>query len=179
MSRPSPRVARRLKALNELARVTTAMIDGEEVLRIPEEQTLHYIKNPDPNHRFLALDHFVVDHEPFLRVKKLLLRIQTLADFPCSTLLFLVVEGLGQAVTPLVQNGNHSRYYEFGAGQTALAPEMKECLENGRIVEAPVEHPRGMLSVLAPVFDSMGDVVGLVELSAPNPVTCKSVPGYN
>lgn len=179
MAKQNPKVARMLKQLGELGRIASVMIDGEEVLRILEASTEHYIKNPDPKHRYLALDHFVVDHEPFLRTKKTLTRLSMLVDFPCSTHLFLSIDGLDGAVTPLVQNKSWSRYYKFGAGETALAPEMTECLETGEVVEAPADHPSCTLTVLAPVKDSLGDVVGLVELSAPHPITNKIEPGYN
>ena len=56
----------------------SVMMDGEEASRIMESDTEHYITHPDPNHRYLSLDHFVVDHEPFLRAKKTMARLASL-----------------------------------------------------------------------------------------------------
>jgi hypothetical protein len=47
------------------------------------------------------------------------------------------------------------------------------------VVDAPVDHPSKTLVVLAPVADSLGDVVAVLEIAGPNPVTNKIVPGYN
>ena len=179
MSKQSPKVTKAQKQLHRLGEIASVMLDGEEVLRILEGSTMHYIKNPDPKHRYLALDHFVVDHEPFLRVKKTMRRLQMVIDAPCSTHLYLKIDGVDDVVTPLVQNGAWSRYYSFGAGQAEITPEMRECLETGEVVDAPVDHPSNTLVVLAPVTDSLGDVIGLLEIAGPNPVTNKMVPGYN
>ena len=173
MAKQNPKVRKTLGALRELARVTSILVDGEEAGRILEGDTAHYIAHPDPKHRYLALDHFVVDHEPFLRMKKTLQRLAMLVDFRCSTCLYLKLDGLEDRVVPLVQNGNMGRYYSFGANSAELRPEMIECLETGEVVEAPLGDDSRTLTVLAPVSDSLGDRVGFVELSAPHPTRSK------
>jgi len=179
MARQNPKVRRVLNALTKAAHVASVIVDGEEAGRILTGDSARYIANPDPEHRYLALDHFVVEHGPFLRMKKTLKRLAMLVDPPCSACLWITLDGLQDKVTPLVQDGAMGRYYNFGAQTADITPEMAACLEKGEVVVAPEDHPRNTLTVLAPVFDSLGDTVGFVELSAAHPITNKIVPGYN
>jgi hypothetical protein len=51
-----------------------------------------------------------------------------------------------------------------------MPPEMKRVLDTGQRVT--VRRRPGMISVLAPIYDSMGDAVGLVEVvgqTSPDP----------
>ena len=45
--------------------------------------------------------------------------------------------------------------------------EMKEAFQAGRIVPVPTGPDDELVTVLAPVRDSLGDVAGVVELTAP------------
>jgi hypothetical protein len=168
-----------LEALSNVARVASAMVDGDEARRIITERAMRYIAHPDPKHRFLSGDYYDVDHAVFLRMKKTLLRLERLLDFSCSTSLWISVEGLEGYVTLAVQNGNVHRYYRFGQEKLELPAEMAECVRTGQTVVAPVEHPSQTLTVLAPVFDSLGDVIGIVELSAPDPTSHASPPAWS
>ena len=178
MAKPSAKVRKMLKAMEAVARVTSVMVDGDEAGRIMEGDTVHYLAHPDPEHQYLAMDHFVVDHAPFLRMKKTLARLALLLDFPCSTCLWTPIEGLDGHVTPLVQNGATSRFYEFAMQRLALHGDMAACLKTGEVVVTPGEDPSDTLTVLAPVFDSLGDAAGVVELSAKNPVARPLAPAW-
>jgi hypothetical protein len=46
-------------------------------------------------------------------------------------------------------------------------------------VVAPLEHPSETITVLAPVLDSLGDVAGLIELSALHPDAQGSAPAWS
>jgi hypothetical protein len=178
MNRQSPKVAKRMAALKELARVASVMVDGEDAEHVVTDRAMHYIANPDPKHRFLAGDYFDVDFDGFLRAKKTLLRLSRLVDFRCDTVLWMKVKGRDELVTPLLHNGTLSQWYRFGASSAEAAGPMAECLRSGEVT--PVEDGASdMLTVLAPVRDSLGDVVGLVELSAPDPVSEKLAPVWN
>jgi hypothetical protein len=165
------KACRALEALTEVARVASVMVDGDEARRIIAERAIWYIAHPDPEHRFLSGDYYDVDHDTFLRMKKTLLRLERLLDFSCSSSLWIRVEGLEGYVTLAVQNGNVHRYYRFGQEKMELPAEMAECVRTGQPVVAPLEHPSQTLTVLAPVFDSLGDVVGIVELSTVDPTS--------
>ena len=114
---PDPAARReRLDALRELARVATALIDGDEARRIIVDRAYHHLANPSEEHPFLVGDHFDVDGERFLRMKKFLLRIETLTPFACDTALWVRVKGREDHVTVACQNGEMKRYYRFGEG---------------------------------------------------------------
>jgi hypothetical protein len=164
-------VRERLEALIDASRVASVMVDGDEAQRIITARAMHYLAHPDPDYRFMVGDYYDVDHAAFLRMKKTLLRLERLLDFPCSTALWVRVEvaGLERHVTLAVQNGSVHRYYRFGQEKIALAGEMARCMENGQTIVVPLEDQDHVLTVLSPVFDSLGDVVGVVELSAVHP----------
>ena len=156
-------------ALVDLAKVASVMVDGEEAKRIITDDAFHHMTNKDPQYRFLSGDHYDVDHQAFLRIKKTLLRLSTLVDFPCDTSLWVKVKGLETRVTVAVQNGNLKRYWKWAEELRPIEGEMADCLRTGEVTIAPLDHPTGTVTVLAPVRDSLGDVVGFVELAARHP----------
>jgi hypothetical protein len=163
--------------LLEAGRVAAVMVDGELAKAIISERAMGYIKNPNPKYRFMTGDYFDVDHENFLRTKKTLLRLGRLVDFPCGTSLWIPVPGRKKQVTCVVQNYKLHRYYRFGAASQPAPPEMLKCLRSGKVVLAPA-HP-DYVTVLAPVRDSLGDVVGAVEFCSPNPRSKTLAPAWS
>lgn len=168
-----------VKALLEAARVASVMIDGDEARRIITERAMYSIAHPDPEHPFLSGDHYDVDQGAFLRMKKVLLRLERLLDLPCGASLWVPVEGLEGMMTLAVQNGSIHRTYRFGQEKIETPAEMIECVETSRAVVAPLEHPSQTITVLAPVFDSLGDVAGVVELSAMHPASRAPAPAWS
>jgi hypothetical protein len=59
-----------------------------------------------------------------------------------------------------------SQFWTWGALTQDMPPEMKTVLDSGRRVT--VRRRPGMISVLAPVYDSLGDIAGLVEVVSQN-----------
>jgi DNA-binding IclR family transcriptional regulator len=55
-----------------------------------------------------------------------------------------------------------SQFWPWGSLSQDVPPEMKQVLETGKRVT--VQKRPGMTSVLAPVYDSLGDVVAIVEV---------------
>jgi hypothetical protein len=172
------RVRRMVKALTEVARVASAMVDGDEAKRILTDRAMRHVAHPDPEYRFLSGDYYDVDHDTFLRMKKTLLRLERLLDFACDTALWIRVKGMEEYVTLAVQNGAVHRYYRFGQEKMELPPEMAACIETGQTIVAPLEHASGTITVLAPVFDSLGEAAGVVELSAMHPRS-RSAPAWS
>jgi hypothetical protein len=162
-------VGRLQAALAEVARVASAILDGDEARRIITESAMAHLAHPDPQYRFLAGDYYDVDHGAFLRTKKLLLRLARLFDGHCGTALWVPVDGLEGHVTLAVQNGSVHRYYQFGSLRIEIPREMAACMRSGEVTIAPGEGPGGMCTVLAPVFDSMGDAAAVAEFSALDP----------
>jgi hypothetical protein len=63
----------------------------------------------------------------------------------------------------LIRNSNEmSQFWPWGALYQDMIPQMKTVLETGQRVT--VTGKPGWISVLAPVSNSLGDVVGLVEV---------------
>ncbi len=152
--------------LTRLAEIAAGMLDGEEVKAIITEKAMNYIANPDPKHRYLSGDYYDVDHDAFLRTKKFLTRLERLGSVRLNGSVWVPVPGR-EEVTVAVQNGAHHYYYQFGQERLATPPEMKEVFQAGKITSAPVGPDDKFVAVLAPVRDSLGDVVGVVELTAP------------
>jgi hypothetical protein len=163
--------------LREAARVASVMVDGELAGRIISERAMKYIKNPNPKYRHMTGDYYDVDHQNFLRMKKTLLRLGRLVDFPCGTSLWIPVPGRKNQVTCVVQNLKLHRYYRFGAASSKVAPEMSKCLKTGKVVLAPAR--QYLVTVLAPVRDNLGDVIGAVELCSPNPRSKTLAPAWS
>jgi hypothetical protein len=55
-----------------------------------------------------------------------------------------------------------SQFWTWGDLHQEIPPEMTRVLETGERLTA--RRRPGMISVLAPVYDSLGDVAGLVEV---------------
>ena len=209
MSDRQAEAQRILGALLELARVAIVMVDGEDAKRIITDRAHYYLASPDPKYRFLSSDYYDVNHDTFLRMKKTLLRLSMLVGFPCDTSLWVRVKGrhglfrqagparasgvvakapseveaggpcLADHVTVAVQNGGMKRYWQWAEEKRPLGPEMAECLATGKATVAPPDEARGLITVLAPVSDSLGDVVGFVELTAKDPASLASGPDWS
>ncbi len=175
--RPTPTPKQMTAALLDAAQVAAVMVDGDLAGRIVSERSWRYIRTPNPKYRFMTGDYYDVDHASFLLMKKTLLRLGRLAGFPCGTSLWLPVPGAKGQVSCVVQNGKLHRYYRFGASNQPTPPEMARCLKTGRVVAAPAD--RDYVTVLAPVRDSLGDVVGVVELCAASPGSRALAPAWS
>jgi len=173
------KVRKMLDDLKQVGRVAEVMIDGDLAGRIITDRAAHYIANPDPKHRFLAGDYYDVDHANFLLMKKTLLRLEKLASFPCNATLWVRVKGTDGLITAAVQNGQLHRYYRFGEGGRQAEGELAECLATGQVIAAPIQDSDDYLTVLAPVRNSLGDVVGCLELTAAHPASKRMVPAWS
>jgi hypothetical protein len=169
MAKRGTKAGKMLEAMGEAARVASVMVNGEEANRIITDRAAHYAAHPDPQYRTMAGDYYDVEHQTFLRMKKTLQRLQRLVGFPCHTALWVRMRDLEGHMTLALQNGTVHRYYRFGGSRIETPPEMEACMSSREITTAPGDHPTETLTVLAPVEDSLGDVVGVVELSALEP----------
>ena len=158
--------------LARVAEIAAAILDGEEIARIVEPKAMHHIAHPDPDFRFLSSDYYDVDHGRFLRTKKLLMRLERMARAAVHSCAWVRVEG-ADAVTLAVQNGPDHRYYNFGSERMPTPPEMDEVFRTGRVVRVSAGQEDPLATALAPVRDSLGDVVAVAEftsrLESPSP----------
>jgi hypothetical protein len=153
----------RVRVLDEIGRVATVMIDGDVCRRITTARAAEYLVKKDPRDEWIGSDNFAVDREAYTAMKKTLIRLSRLAAFPCDVNLWMPVAGKAGEVHVLIRNANEfSQFWTFGAlTQPAPAP-MAQVLETGKRIT--VAEKSGFISVLAPVYDSLGDVAGLVEV---------------
>jgi hypothetical protein len=149
--------------LDEIGRVATVLVDGDACQRIMTRRALEFLDKKDPKDPWVDSDNFDVNHEPYIQVKKTLIRLARLAPFPVDVNLWMPVEGLDGRIQVLIRNRHEmSQFWRWGALHQEMHPSMKTVLEEGRRVK--VTDKPGWVSVLAPVRDSLGDVVGLVEV---------------
>jgi len=152
-----------VQQLDEVGRVASVMVDGDVCRRIVTQKALASIAHVDPRDRWAAADNYDVDHSSFLQIKKTLMRLGRLVPFPCDVNLWMPLPP--DRIHIVIRNPNEmSQFWTWGALHQEMFPPMKEVLERGRRVT--VRQKPGYISVLAPVFDSLGDIVGLVEVVA-------------
>jgi len=151
------------QALGHIARVAGVMVDGDLCRRIVTPRALEYMFKADPHDRFLAGDNYDVNDAEFNSAKKTLIRLARLAPFACDVNLWMPVPGHPDKVQVVIRNANElSQFWTFGAIDQEMFPPMRTVLETGRPLT--VKQRPGMISVLGPVYDSLGDVAGLVEV---------------
>ncbi|MDQ6676575.1 MAG: hypothetical protein M3Z09_04690 [Acidobacteriota bacterium] len=149
--------------LDEIARAATAMVDGDRCQLIVTPRALAYMVKKDPRDPWVDADNYDVNDSPFIAVKKTLIRLSTLADYPVDVNLWLPVPGVGSRVQIVIRNRNElSQFWEWGQLTQEMFPEMRAVLTTGKRVT--VKQKPGLTSVLSPVRNSLGEIVGLVEV---------------
>jgi hypothetical protein len=151
------------RELDNIARIATVMLDGDLCRRIETPRSARLMLDLKPPDRSFAADNFDVNHAAYIQVKKTLMRLARLTEYPCDVNLWMPVETTPRRIQVIIRNVNEmSQFWVFGALHQEMFPEMQKVLETGERVT--VRRRPGMVSVLAPVRDSLGDVAGLVEV---------------
>lgn len=154
--------------LDDVARVATVMVDGDVCQRIMTTRALERMFAVDPKDPYAASDNFDVNHEPYIATKKTLIRLSRLVPYSCDVNLWMPFKDKPDKIQVLIRNVNEwSQFWTWGKLTQDMPAEMKRVLESGkreRVARVP-----GMISVLAPVYNSLGDIVALVEVIAPEP----------
>ncbi len=165
MARLSPQRIR--QSLRDIARVASVMFDGELCGQVVTDRSWKWMADFDPDDRWSAHDNFDYEHEPFVAAKKLLLRLERLAPpgLRVSCSLWTAVPTLPDRATCVIQNGGPARWQRFSDLHHPLHPAMRAALQTGQPQEVPPEDS-GVLTVLAPVRDSLKEVAGFIEVSA-------------
>ena len=148
--------------LEEVARVGSVMVDGDVCQKIVTEQAKGFLFATVPRDRFLAGDNYDVDDVAFNTVKKTLIRLSHLASFPADVNLWMPIERHPGKIQLVIRNRNEmSQFWNWGELYGDMIPQMETVLKTGQWVT--VTNKPGWISVLAPVYNSLGDVVGLIE----------------
>lgn len=149
--------------LQEIARVATAMIDGDVCQHIVTQRALKHMLHPNPRDVWQAGDNYDVHGAAFIQTKKSLIRLATLAPYPVDVNLWMPVPTTQDIQVVIRNKYNLSQFWDGGLEQ-AMPPEMQEVLQSGKTLT--LQKTPGVISVLAPVRNSLNEIVGLVEVVA-------------
>ena len=148
--------------LDEIARTAAVMLDGDICQRILTSRALEHMLKPDPRDRYADGDNYDVDDASFIATKKTLIRLSRLTSLPVDVNLWMPLPGDPPSIHIVIRNRNElSQFWKWGNLRQPMVPEMRTVLETGRRVL--VKNKPGIISVLAPVRNSLGDIVGVVE----------------
>ncbi|MEO7145845.1 MAG: hypothetical protein ABI165_20310 [Bryobacteraceae bacterium] len=151
------------QVLDQIAKTATVMIDGDVCQKIVTPRAMEYMFRKDPRDPWVGGDNYDVDDASFIQVKKILIRLAQLADYPVDVNLWMPLGGNPPRVHVAIRNRYEmSQFWVWGALTQEMFPEMRTVLRTGKRVT--VERKRGFVSVLAPVRNSLDDIVGLVEV---------------
>lgn len=151
--------------LDRVARTATAMVDGDVCQRIQTKRSEEYLFKVDPRDQYLASDNFDVDHAAYIQTKKTLMRLSKLCPGECDVNLWMPLSADPGQIQILIRNVYEmSSFWKWGKLYQPMPAEMKRVLSTGERVT--VRGAGSKLSVLAPVYNSLGDIVGLVEVVA-------------
>jgi hypothetical protein len=149
--------------VERVAQVATVMVDGDVCRRIQTPRSAAAMVKKDARDPWKASDDYDVDDAAFLQTKKTLMRLARLCPASCDVNLWMPAPGETPRVQVVIRNVNEmSQFWKFGELTMAMPAEMKQVLDTGERVT--VKKRPGMVSVLAPVYDSLGDIAGLVEV---------------
>jgi len=150
--------------LERLAQVATAVVDGDECERIMTPRALEKMFRTDPRDRWAGHDNFDVNDKPYIAVKKLLRRVATVAPFPVDCNLWMSFRERPDLVQVLIRQVNEiSGFWKWGDLYQPMPAEMKEVFVTGK---AKTVRRGGVGVGVAPVYNSLGDVVAVVEVAA-------------
>lgn len=158
---PDALLAKR-QELESVARVASVMVDGDVCQKIVTPLAKQFMFKVDPQNEYLAGDNYDVDDVAFNTTKKTLTRLSHLTSFPSDVNLWMPIEGHPGKIQMVIRNKNEmSQFWHWGAIYQDMVPQMETVLKTGRRVTV-TDRP-GWISVLAPVYNSLGDIVGLIE----------------
>lgn len=149
--------------LDEIGRVATAMVDGDVCEHIVSDRALRYMSHPDPRDEYADGDNYDVNDDAFIRTKKTLMRLANLADYPVDVNLWVPLKEDPPRIQVVIRNKYEmSQFWDWGKLNQPMFPAMKTVLETGKRLS--VKEKPGFVSVLAPVRNSLGQIVALVEV---------------
>lgn len=149
--------------LDEIARVATTMVDGDVAQKIMTPRALEKMFASNPMDPSTGGDNFDVNADAYIQVKKTLIRLARLVDYPVDCNLWMpFLENPSQIQILIRQRNEMSHFWKWGDLLQDIPSEMKEVLQTGK--RKVVLKSSDLISVLAPVYNSLGDIVGIVEV---------------
>jgi hypothetical protein len=155
-----------------LAVIATAMVDGDLCQHIVTDRAVKYLLRSDPHDPWADADNYDVDAATFQQVKSTLLRIAMLANDHTALNLWLPVPNKPDAVQIVVRlRPGISGLYD-GSMMQPMPGAMRHVMATGEQSESIRQ--KGAEVILAPVHDSLGRTVAVVEVAeriGPDPGT--------
>jgi hypothetical protein len=149
--------------LDGIARIATIMVDGDVCQHIVTPRALQYIFKLDPRDQYADSDNYDVNDEAFIRTKKTLMRLALLAGYPVDVNLWMPLAADPPRIHIVIRNRYEmSQFWEWGKLQQPTMPPMAKVLKSGE--RLTVKEKPGYVSVLAPVRNSLNDIVGVIEV---------------
>jgi hypothetical protein len=151
------------RELDAIAKTATVMVDGDVCQRIVTPRALDYILSNPSRDKWAAADNYDVDAAAFITTKKTLMRLALLADYPVDVNLWMPLKPDWSSIHVVIRNKHEmSQFWPWGKLTQEPAPAMLEVRKTGRRIT--ISEKPGFVSVLAPVRNSLGEIVGLVEV---------------
>lgn len=158
--------------LDRVAEVATVMLDGDVCRHIQTPRSARYMLEKDSRDPWRAGDNYDVNAAAFIQTKKTLMRLARLCPVTCDVNLWMPVPARPERVQILIRNVHEmSQFWIWGDLDQEMPQEMKRVLEHAERVT--VRRKPGMMSVLAPVYDSLGDVVAVAEVVSQKPADAR------
>jgi hypothetical protein len=151
-------------ALLELARLATIMVDGDLCQRIVKPQSIREMFQPNPRDKWSASDNYNVDQPAYIQTKKTLIRLAKTVDFPVDLNLWMLLPKPNKIHIVIRQSNEISQFWTWGTFFQDMHPAMKKVVDTGQRVT--VSEKPGLTSILTPVKNSLGDIVGIIEVAA-------------
>jgi hypothetical protein len=149
--------------LDDIARVATIMVDGDVCQRIVTARARESIFRVDPRDQFADSDNYDVNDEAFISTKKTLMRLSRMVDYPVDVNLWMPLDAKPPRIHVVIRNRYEmSQFWPWGKLHQDMIPEMQSVLNSG--TRMAVKQKPGFVSVLAPVRNSLNQIVGLVEV---------------
>ena len=166
-----------LAEMKELARISSAMMDGDECLKIVTPRAAKLMFRKVPGDPYAGADNYEVDQPIFIRTKKQLIRLARLVDFPVDCNLWLICKSDPKKIQVVIRHvNNYSLFYDLGQMHIDPPAAFKKVLNTGEpvVIDKPetvagARRKDEYVAVLTPVHNSLGDVVGAVEVCARRP----------
>jgi hypothetical protein len=150
------------RELDNVARVGSVMVDGDVCQKIVTPLAKEYMFKVDPKDPWLAGDNYNVNDVPFNTTKKTLIRLSHLTSFPSDVNLWMPIDGHPGKIQMVIRNKNEmSQFWRWGDIYQDMPSPMASVLKAGE--RQTVMDRTGWVSVLAPVYNSLGERVGLIE----------------
>jgi hypothetical protein len=149
--------------LTQLAAICTKVVDGDRCWRIVTDRAEDWLFRKLPGDAWAGMDNYDVDLDEFRSLKKDLIRLSNLPTVLTDCNLWMRVRNSPDQVHMVIRQAKDwSLGYRFRQMAITPTPEMKRALAGELAMLSDLEE--GMISMLTPVRNSKGDVVGFIEI---------------